>query len=242
MNKTSDYDFTIAIPVYNEEDNLLRVEEVMRTFLPTCVRKACVLFINDASTDRSLQMIKEICSRNPDFYYISMDKNGSVTAAMKAAFNAAESKTVGWIDADLQTIPDDFNLLLPHLDDHEMAIGYRAKRNDNAFRRIQSKVGNWYRRNMTGDDAIDSVCPLKVIRTDVARKFPYFTGMHRFLPAIVKMMGGSYYQQEVRHFPRTAGVAKFGLRNRAIAGFIDCFAMKWMKSRYISNSPAESNL
>lgn len=242
MNKTSQYEFTIALPVYNEEDNLLRVEKTMKEFLPNCIKKACVLFVDDASTDNSLQMIKEICDRNPDFYYISMNKNGNITAAMKAAFNAAESPYVGWIDADLQTTPEDFNLLLPHLEDNAMAIGYRAKRKDTAFRRIQSKVANWFRRLMTGDDAIDTACPLKVIRTDYARQFPYFTGMHRFLPAIVKMMGGTYYQQAVRHFPRTAGVAKFGFRNRAVVGFVDCFAMRWMRSRYISNHPAETNL
>lgn len=242
MNKTSEYDFTIVMPVYNEEDNLARVEEKLAAYLPKCLKRACVLFINDASTDRSLEMIKEICSRHKDFFYISMDKNGSVTAAMKAGFGAAESPLVGWIDADLQTDPEDFNLLLPAMEQNALATGIRKKRKDTFFRRYQSKIANWFRRKMTGDTAQDSVCPLKVIRTDYAKRLPYFTGMHRFLPALIALDGGTYYQTEVHHYPRVAGVAKFGFRNRAIAGLIDCFAMRWMRTRHISNKPAETNL
>lgn len=242
MNKTSDYEFTICIPVYNEEENLPRVEERLRDFLPKSIKKACVLFINDASTDSSLKLIKDICERNHDFFYINMDKNGSVTAAMKAGFGMAESPLVGWIDADLQTDPEDFNKLLAHMNDHALAMGIRTKRQDTFFRRYQSKIANWYRRQMTGDTAKDSVCPLKVIRTEYTRSFPYFTGMHRFLPALVTLQGGSYHQEPVNHHPRVAGKAKFGFRNRVIVGFFDCFALRWMRSRNITNKVKDSNL
>ncbi len=242
MNKTANYEMTIIIPVYNEEDNLARVEERMKEYLGKSLLKSCVLLINDASTDSSLKMIKEMCERNPDFFYISMDKNGSCTAVLKAGVEAAESPYIGYIDADLQTDPDDFNVLIPHLKDNALVTGIRSKRKDSAYRRWQSKIANAFRRKMTGDTALDSVCPLKVMRTDYARRLPFFTGMHRFLPALIALQGGTYHQESVRHYPRVAGQAKFNLSNRVFVAFVDCFALRWMRKRYISNHPAESNL
>lgn len=242
MNKTADYEFTIVVPVYNEEENLSRVEEAMKAYLPKCPLKACVLFVDDCSTDSSLTMIKDICRRNPDFYYLSMDRNGSVTAVMKAAFTHIESPYIGYIDADLQTNPEDFDILIPEMKNHALAQGIRVKRLDSKYRVWQSKIANAFRRKMTGDTAQDSVCPLKVIRTDVAKKYPFYTGMHRFLPALTALQGESYAQHPVRHYPRVAGKAKFNLRNRVFVAFVDCFALRWMRSRNITNRIADTDI
>ena len=75
MNKTADYELTIIVPVFNEEDNLHRLEERLSAFLPGSSRKACVLFVDDGSKDGSLSGIKDICSRHQDFFYISFEKN-----------------------------------------------------------------------------------------------------------------------------------------------------------------------
>ena len=86
MNKTADYEFTIIVPVFNEEDNLQRLEERLSAFLPGSSRKACVLFVDDGSKDGSLSGIKDICSRHQDFFYISFEKNAGLSAALKAGF------------------------------------------------------------------------------------------------------------------------------------------------------------
>lgn len=75
MNNTANYELTIVVPVYNEEDNLDRVEREMAAFLPDAAVKACVLLVNDGSTDSSLQKIKDMCRRNADFFYISSADN-----------------------------------------------------------------------------------------------------------------------------------------------------------------------
>lgn len=242
MNKTADYDFTIIVPVFNEEDNLLRVEEKLKAYLAKCPMRACVLMVDDCSSDDSLPLIRRICSRNKDFFYIHVDKNGSLTAALKAGFEYTESKYAGYIDADLQTDPEDFNLLLPYMEKHALAMGIRAKRNDSKFRVWQSKVANSFRRHMTGDTAQDTGCPLKVFRTSTAKRYPFFTGMHRFFPALTSLQGETYVQVPVRHYPRIAGEAKFSMKNRAFVAFIDCFALKWMRSRNITNKVVESDL
>ena len=116
MNNTSKYKLTIIVPVYNEEDNISALEEKLGAYLPKALVSACVLFVNDGSADSSLDGIKKICSRNSDFYYISLEYNSGLSAAMKAGIDTAMSEYVGYIDADLQTAPDDFNLLLPYID------------------------------------------------------------------------------------------------------------------------------
>lgn len=242
MNQTANYDFTIIVPVYNEEDNAAALEERLAAYLPTAARKACVLFVNDGSKDDSGRRIAEICSRQPDMFYISFERNCGLSAAIKAGFDAAESPLVGYIDADLQTAPEDFNLLLPYAGDFELVMGIRANRKDTGFKRLQSKIANSFRRFMTGDDAVDTGCPLKVLHSDVARRIPMFTGMHRFLPALVGLQKGRVKQVAVRHFPRTAGVSKFSLRNRLIGPTMDCFAFRWMRPRWYNYKIGATNL
>lgn len=237
------YDLTIIVPVYNEEDNMPALEERLGKFLPTCKCSACVLFVDDGSKDKSLPLIKDICARNKDFYYISFAQNRGLSAAMKAGIDHATSPYVGYIDADPQTAPEDFNLLVDYIKDYPLVMGIRANRKDTGFKKLQSKIANGFRRMMTHDGVQDTGCPLKIMHTDYAKRVPFFTGMHRFLPALILLQdGGKVKQVPVRHFPRTAGVSKYHLWNRLVAPFMDCFAYRWMKKRYINYTIADQNL
>lgn len=242
MNKTTNYQLTIIVPVYNEEDNMYSLEEKLSKFLSVALRPSCVLFVNDGSKDQSKHRIIEVCNRNKDFFYIDLARNSGLSAAMKAGIDFTESKYVGYMDADLQTVPEDFNLLLQDIEDYEMVMGIRANRKDSFFKNLQSKIANGFRRMMTHDGVQDTGCPLKVLHTDYAKRIPFFTGMHRFLPALVLLQDGKVKQIPVRHFPRMAGTSKYHLWNRLVSPFIDCFAYRWMKKRYINYSVADNNL
>lgn len=242
MNKTKDYGMTIIVPVYNEEDNLDRVEKEFSAFLPKAKVKSCVLLVNDGSKDSSLEKIKAICDRHDDFFYISSSENHGLSTAMKAGIDTAESRLVGYIDSDLQTLPEDFNLLLEFADDYQLVSGIRAKRKDSWFKRRQSRIANGFRRHMTGDTATDTGCPLKVMWTSYAQRLPFFDGMHRFLPALMMLEEGRFKEIPVRHFPRTAGVSKYHLWNRLKGPFLDCFVYRWMKKRYIRYTVSETDV
>ncbi len=242
MNKTSQYDLTILVPVYNEEDNISALEERLSAYLPTALVPTCVLFVDDGSKDDSLKRIQQVCARHPHMYYISLAKNSGLSAALKAGIDQTESRLVGYMDADMQTAPEDFNLLLKDIDQYAMVMGIRANRKDTPFKRLQSKIANAWRRMMTGDTAVDTGCPLKVMHTVNAKRVPFFTGMHRFLPALFMLQEATYKQVPVRHFPRTAGRSKYHLWNRLIGPFNDCIAFRWMRSRYINYSIGESSL
>ncbi len=241
MNKTSQYELTVIVPVYNEEDNIAALEERLSAYLPQALRSTCVLFVNDGSKDTSLERIMQVCSRHKDFFYLSVVRNGGLSAALKAGIDATESPYVGYMDADLQTTPEDFNLLLAHVEAYELVMGIRANRKDSGFKKMQSKIANGFRRMMTHDGVQDTGCPLKILHTDYAKRIPFFTGMHRFLPALVLLQEGRVKQVPVRHFPRTAGVSKYHLWNRLVAPFIACFAYRWMKKRYINYRVADDN-
>ncbi len=234
MNKTSAYKITIIVPVYNEQDSIYRLEKELGDFLPQAGTPACVLLVNDGSTDDSLPRIREVCQRNQAFYYISLARNGGLSAALKAGFDVAQSDYVGYIDADLQTAPEDFNLLLEHLGTYEMVIGIRVGRKDSFVKNISSKIANGFRRMMTNDGIVDTGCPLKVLHTDYAKRIPFFNGMHRFLPALIQLQGARVKQVPVRHFPRQEGQSKYHLFNRLTGPFLDTFAYRWMKKRYIN--------
>lgn len=242
MNKTSEYELTIVVPVYNEEDNMERLEKELSEFLPKASVRSCVLFVNDGSKDSSLDKIRDICGRHDDFYYISSDANHGLSTAIKAAIDTVESRLIGYIDADLQTNPEDFNLLLQHTADHQLVAGIRAKRKDSWFKNLQSKIANGFRRSMTGDTATDTGCPLKVMWTEYAKQLPFFDGMHRFLPALMILVDGKFYEMPVRHYPRIAGVSKYHLYNRLVSPFMDCFAYRWMKKRFIRYDIDNNNI
>lgn len=242
MNHTSNYEFTIVVPIYNEEDNIASLEKALGEFIPQSKAKACVLFVNDGSKDSSLEKIKEICNRNAHFYYINFAQNAGLSAAIKAGIDHCESKYVGYMDADLQTTPMDFNLLLEEAPNHELVTGIRVGRKDTWFKRYQSKIANNFRRMMTGDTAQDTGCPLKVMHADVAKHLPFFKGMHRFFAALMLLENGRIKQIPVRHFPRVAGTSKFNLSNRLVGPFMDCFAYRWMKSRYIRYNVSDNNI
>ncbi len=242
MNHTARYDLTIIVPVYDEQDNIPRLEKELAAFLPASKVKTCVLFVNDGSRDASEELLLEVCRRNPDMFYLSFEENRGLSAAMKAGIDHTHSRLVGYIDADLQTHPEDFNLLLDHADDYAMVMGIRAGRKDSFVKNMSSRIANGFRRMMTHDGVEDTGCPLKIIRTDYARRVPFFTGMHRFLPALVQLQNGTVKQLPVRHFPRVAGESKYHLWNRLWGPFRDCFAYRWMKKRYINYSVKSTDL
>lgn len=229
-----DFEFTIVVPVYNEQDNLERIESTFLKYFETAPLSTKVLFVNDGSKDNSQKIIEAICSRSPRFVYIAFGENQGLSAALKAGFDTVQTPILGYIDADLQTNPEDFNKLLEFKDQYQLITGVRSDRKDSFFKNFMSKIANVIRRSFTSDGMDDTGCPLKVIETDYAKKIPMFKGLHRFLPAMILLQNGKVLQVPVRHYPRIAGKANFGLWNRLLGPLMDCFAYLWMKRKYIN--------
>lgn len=228
------YEFTIVVPVYNEEDNLKRVEKELTNYIKIAIKKIKILFINDGSNDNSQKLIEDICRNNDDFNFIKFQKNCGLSAALTAGFMNTDTELVGYIDSDLQTAPKDFNLLLKEIGKFDLVTGVRNNRKDSFVKNISSTIANRIRRSFTQDGMDDTCCPLKVIKTEFAKKIPMFKGLHRFLPAMILLQNGNITQVPIQHFPRIAGKTKYGLWNRLVGPLVDCFAYLWVKKKYIN--------
>lgn len=232
-NAISTEGLTIIVPVYNERESIPTLVNELKKFLETTSIPASVLFVNDGSNDGGDSLLNELCKSHDKLQVAHFEENAGLSAAIKAGFDLATTTWIGYMDADLQTTPMDFDLLWSHRADHGLITGIREKRKDAPMKRFSSWFANSFRQLFTGDGVSDTGCPLKLIRADVAKRIPMFKGLHRFLPAMVLLQDETIYQTEVRHFPRAAGQSKFHVMNRLIGPLTDCFAFLWMKRKYI---------
>ncbi len=237
------FDLNVVVPVYNEEASIDRIYNTfVEYFNSSSSLPTTVLFVDDGSIDGSLSKIKQIAEQDSRFHYLSFSENQGLSAAIKAGIDYTTSSHVGYIDADLQTTPFDFERFTPYLEEYVAVVGYREKRKDTVSKRIQSKIANSIRRSLINDQIIDTGCPLKIIRTDVAKSIPFFHGMHRFIPALIQLQGNKVKQVPVQHFDRIEGESKFNLLNRSIGPLTDAFIYRWMKNRYIQYQVKEKKL
>jgi hypothetical protein len=112
-------------------------------------------------------------------------------------------------------------------------VGFRTRRQDSWVRRVSSRVANSVRDRVTGDRVTDTGCSLKVFRAEAVRAVPFFEGMHRFLPTLLRWHGFSVLERPVSHHPRVAGKSKYGIGNRLVPALVDLCAVRWMRSRVI---------
>lgn len=229
----TEYLLTIIVPLFNEEGNLPRLAKELSGYLCESTYNAKVLFVNDGSTDNSAMLVEQYCAGNHAFSFIHLKKNRGLSTALKAGIDQVETKYTGYIDADLQTSPYDFDLLMEYAEGYDLVTGIRQGRKDGMVKRISSTIANTIRRSVTHDGVSDTGCPLKVFRTDAARRIPFFKGMHRFLPALVQLGGGQVKEVPVRHYKRLAGKSNFHLYNRLLGPAADLIAFAWMRNRYI---------
>ena len=225
---------TIIVPIYNEEESITQFTIEMDKYLAETTVNSKVLFVNDGSTDNSQSMVEKICSEKTNYHYLELSKNCGLSTAVKAGIDACETNLVGYIDSDIQTTPLDFLKYFHYFPEYDFVNGIRANRKDTVVKKLSSKIANGFRKAMINDGIHDTGCPLKIIKTEYAKRVPFFDGMHRFLPALVQLQGGKVMQIPIQHFERYAGTAKYHLWNRMKKPFFDTFAFRWMKNRYIN--------
>ena len=238
----SEKQLTILVPIYNEEDCIPLFYKKMDAFLANTALSCQVLLINDGSADNSVSLIIDKCRSDAMYNYIDLDKNYGLSTAIKAGFDTCTTPYLAYIDSDPQTAPEDLELLFSKMPEFDMSNGIRTKRKDTLVKKCSSKMANFIRRKVVKDNISDSCCPLKVIKTKTAQSLPFFDGMHRFIPALVKLKGGTVAQVPVRHYPRIAGTAKYHLFNRLVGPFFDMIAFYWMRKRNITYSINPSKL
>jgi len=233
---------SIVAPAHNEEDNVaLLVEEIEAALDGTDFE---ILIVDDASTDETPAHVQRMRQTRPRLRLITLERpatgggNGQ-SVAFKVGFAAARGELVGSLDADLQNDPRDFQRLLAEFDrsgaDFVQGDRSAARQEGDAFiRRFTSVIGRYFRRLILGDTIRDTGCSLRIMKREIAVQLPLeYKGLHRFIPVTARQLGYTVVELPVAHRSRHAGQPKYGMgvTKRAIPGLVDCFAVRWMRSR-----------
>ncbi len=230
---------SVVVPVFNEEENLpILAAEIHGTLRPLG-RRYEVLFIDDGSTDHSPAILAGLQREDPAVRVVRLRRNAGQSAALEAGFRFARGAVVVTLDADLQNDPADIPALLGKIGPFDVVCGVRAKRQDSWVRKVSSRIANGVRNRLTHESIADVGCTLKAYRTEFLRRIPMFTGMHRFLPTLLRMEGARITEMPVHHRPRLHGTPKYNIRNRIWRALVDLFAVRWMQKRWIDRRLAE---
>lgn len=228
-------DLSVVFPVYNEEENIPLLLREIAAAVEGRGWTYEIVAVDDGSSDRSLEVLRSLRQQYPTLRVLALQKNSGQTAALDAAWRAAQGRLVVSLDADLQNDPADIPVMMQKLEEAgaDMVIGVRVNRRDTWSRKMQSRIGNGVRNWITGDRITDTGCSLKLVKKEAVDRVRLFTGMHRFLPTLVRYAGYKVVEMPVSHRPRQFGVSKYGAMNRAFRGLADCFAVRWMGKRML---------
>jgi glycosyltransferase involved in cell wall biosynthesis len=223
----------VVVPVYNEIGCLDPLVERVRTALDDAGLDWELVLVDDGSTDGSGERMDQLAEADDRVRVLHFEVNRGQTSGLDAGFRHAHGRFIALLDADLQTFPEDLPSLLETLqrEGHDAVVGIRADRQDTGWRRFSSWFANGVRNRLTREDIVDTGCPIKVFRAEAIRSVKLFTGMHRFLPTLLRMEGYTVRQMPVRHAPRLAGSSKYGTLDRAFTGLRDALAVRWMQDR-----------
>jgi len=226
-------DLSVVVPVYNEIDNVVPLVERVRTTLDPLEMSWELVAIDDGSTDGSGERLDELARSEDRLRVLHFQENCGQSAGLDAGFKHARGRLVALLDADLQTFPEDLPRLLEVLESEglDAVVGIRAERRDTGWKRFSSRFANGVRNRLTRENIEDTGCPIKVFRAEAIRSVKIFTGMHRFLPTLLRMEGYTVRQVPVSHAERTAGTSKYGTWDRAFSGLRDALAVRWMQDR-----------
>lgn len=225
---------SIVIPVYNEAENVGPLLGRLTASVAEWAGPVEFLFVDDGSTDRTYELLKEAQEADARIRIARFRRNLGQTAAMSAGFHLAQGSWVVTLDGDMQNDPAEIPRLALMLKDWDVVCGIRANRQDTAWKKLSSRIGNGYRNWLTDDNIVDTGCTLKAYRKECLERLELYKGMHRFLPTLLKMRGCRVTQVPVKHFPRLHGKTKYGTWGRLVKGLGDVWAVRWMKKNRIN--------
>src|ERR1051325_6862828 len=224
-------EISIFLPVFNEEPNLRPLHEKLTQSLTQLGRSAEIIYVDDGSSDQSLNVLREIAANDTRVRVIALRRNYGQTPAMAAGIHAARGKVLIPMDADLQNDPADIARLLEKLDEgYDVVSGWRKNRQDPLItRKIPSQMANWLISKIGGVPLHDYGCSLKAYRRDVLTDVKLYGEMHRFIPIYASWAGARVTEIPVEHHARTMGKSKYGL-SRTVKVIFDLMTIKFMAS------------
>ena len=220
-------DISVVIPVLNEEENLPVLQAELDEVLGGMERPYEIIYVDDGSTDTSLQVLKDMAQARPHVRVIEFRRNFGQTAALDAGFHHAQGDIVVPMDADLQNDPRDIPALVARIEEgYDVVKGWRKHRKDKAIsRRLPSFIANRLISWSTGVRLHDYGCTLAAFRKDIIKQVHLYGEMHRFIPVYTHLVGGKLVEMAVNHRPRIHGTTKYNI-TRTLRVMLDLLTVR----------------
>src|SRR6058998_1298345 len=228
---------SIVIPVHNEEHSILPLYDRLTIVLESLHKPYEILFVDDASTDRSFELLANLVETDTRLTVIRLRRNFGQTAALSAGFHEAEGDVIIAMDGDLQHAPEDIPALLRKIDEgYDIASGWRKERVDNAItRKIPSRIANWLMSKASGVDLRDFGTTFKAYRAEILKDVHLYGELHRFIPALASFYGARVAEVPISNTPRATGDSHCGLGHTfrvlfvilTIRSRLECLTPQW---------------
>lgn len=217
---------SVLIPAYNEEESIKELYRQLMAGLKTCFDAGQaedyeIWFVDDGSSDRTGDVIKEIIDEDSKVHLISFRKNFGKSAALDVGFHHVEGELVFTLDADLQDDPKEFTRFIEKIDEgYDLVVGWKKNRLDSAEKRLPSKFFNKVTSSLSGVELHDHDCGFKCFRKTVVRSLDLYGELHRYIPVLAFRKGFRITEITVEHHKRQHGVSKYGIE-RYMRGALD---------------------
>jgi glycosyltransferase involved in cell wall biosynthesis len=220
---------SIVVPIHNEEPSILPLYDRLIAVLEPLNKPFEIIFVDDASADRSFDLLANLAETDPRMKVIRLRRNFGQTAALSAGFDEAQGSVIVSLDGDLQHDPEDIPALLAKIDEgYDIASGWRKDRVDNALtRRIPSRIANWMMARMSGVKLRDFGTTFKAYRAEVIKEINLYGELHRFIPALASFYGARIAEVPIRNVPRPHGASHYGI-GRTFNVLFDILTIKFL--------------
>lgn len=236
-------DLSLVIPCHNEEKNLEPLVGAIHAAVDPLRLDYEIVITDDCSMDDSWRALKRLAASDPRLRLQRFKFNCGESAASWAGIQVARGRLIATLDADLQNDPKDLPAMIEGLRDADCVCGTRITTRgagDNWLRIASSRIANWVRNKLSGENITDAGCTYRVFKRECIGNVKFFNGAHRFLPTLIKMEGFRVIELPVSANPRRSGASHYGVWNRLFKSLRDLLGVRWMKSRMIRYEIAES--
>ena len=223
-----------VVPVRNEAGNIAPLVNEIAARLEPDVRFE-IIYVNDGSSDRTESELTLLMASRPWLRQIRHASSCGQSAAVHTGVRHARASLIVTLDGDGQNDPafirpliEAFSKGAPRIG---LVAGQRVDRRASLFKKLQSRIANAVRGAVLRDGTRDTGCGLKAFRRDLFLALPYFDGLHRFLPALVRREGYDIGYVDVVDRPRRAGRSNYGMWDRLWVGILDLLGVWWLIRR-----------
>ena len=231
---TAPISVSIVVPVRNEAENISPlIAEITAALDGRWIHE--IIYVNDGSTDATAERLIAAMRERPNLRQIRHAISSGQSAAVRSGVRAARAAIVATLDGDGQNNPAFLPALISAIENGGerigLAAGQRVGRKDTGFKKVQSRIANTVRKTILHDGTRDTGCGLKAFPREAFLALPYFDGLHRFLPALVRREGYEVAYVDVVDRPRHSGVSNYGFFDRLWIGLMDLAGVWWLIRR-----------